>query len=101
MSQKNDKNSSPINGSTIASSSLKLAKKGLKSAKKVASTALEGLAGETMICLACILGFLLLINIILSVVPSGILLKTEGDVATMENNVESAVSGAFSNAKSD
>ncbi|MDO5440327.1 MAG: CHAP domain-containing protein [Erysipelotrichaceae bacterium] len=101
MSQNNDKNSSPINGSTMVSSSLKLAKKGLKSAKKVASTALEGLAGETIICLACILGFLLLINIILSVVPSGILLKTEGDVASMESSVESAVSGAFSNAKSD
>ena len=101
MGQDNDRKNSPINGSTIASTALKMAKKGAKTAKKVASTALEGLAGETMICLACIFGFLLIINIILAVVPSGILLKTENDVVSMENNVENAVLDAFLSAKND
>lgn len=101
MSQINDENKGSFNSSTLAKTTLKIAKKSLKSANKVATLALDGLVSQTMICLGCILGFLVLINIILSAIPSGILLKTESDVLTMESNVESAIYDAFISSKNN
>jgi len=101
MSQYSDKKDAPINTSNVAVNATRIAKTSLKIAKKVGLTALKGLALKTMIVLAIIFGFLLLFSLITASVPSGILLKTSDDVASMESNVGLAVKDAFINTRSN
>ena len=101
MDDYSNKSKDTSNGSKAVKTAAQIAKKVAKTSKKGLALALDGLAYQTMFCLVCVLGMVFLISLIMSVVPSGILLKNSSDVAEMENNVESAVSVSYLNAKKD
>ena len=101
MANLDNEKSSASSNSSGAKSSLQVAKTAIKTGKKMANIVFDGLASQTMFCLICVLGLVLLISLIMSVVPSGILLKNESDVDSMENKVKSAVSNSYLKAKKE